>query len=155
MTLRLSVNLNVHHGHSMVKILRPSYQYICSKLISMTAIKSDKSSKPEYDLPTPVDPEVQFVNVPTKNLGVTSVDHIRASYTDENPTGSRVAFTIHGAPGKCLRLHVSLLYSMLVMVVNSRYLLLYFLAHCYDIRRGCFSVAVSINSINQDATVLV
>ena len=100
MALRLSANLKIQHGDSVIKVARHGYQFICSKLISMTANKSNKDSQHEYDLPTPADPEVQFVKVPTKNLGVTSVDYIEASYTDENPEGSRVAFTIHGSPGK-------------------------------------------------------
>lgn len=100
MTFKLSINLKAQYMESMVKIARPNYQYFCNKLISMTAFKFNKSKKLKFDLPTPIDPEVQFVNVPSKNLGVTSVDHIRASYTDENPKGSLIAITVHGAPGK-------------------------------------------------------
>ena len=104
MIARLSGNLKAQHSEPMVKITRPGYQYFCSKLISMTTFKSDKSSQSQFNLPKPTDPEIQFVDVPTENLGVTSVDHIRASYTDQNPKGFPVAFTVHGTPGKsCLK----------------------------------------------------
>ena len=99
MNLRLLVYLRAEHGDSVVKIARPCYQFIGSKLFSTTALKYDKKSIREDDLSTASDPDVQFVNVPTKNLSVSSVDHIRAAYTDENPQASRIALMVHGAPG--------------------------------------------------------
>ncbi|EDV19611.1 uncharacterized protein TRIADDRAFT_61960 [Trichoplax adhaerens] len=53
----------------------------------------------KYDLPTPSDPEVKYTQVSTQNMGITSVRHFKASYTDENPTGSRIIIAMHGCPG--------------------------------------------------------
>ena len=72
-----------------------------NKLISKS-VSDSPAAKPQFDLPIPFDPEVKFVNVQVENLGVASVDHIRAGYTDENPNGSPTVITVHGCPGKSL-----------------------------------------------------
>ncbi|EDV28634.1 uncharacterized protein TRIADDRAFT_51750 [Trichoplax adhaerens] len=69
-------------------------QFNAKHLVGLAATKSQN-----FDLPTPFDPEVKFVDVETGNLNVSSVDHIRAGYTDENPNGSPTVITVHGCPG--------------------------------------------------------
>ncbi|EDV28635.1 uncharacterized protein TRIADDRAFT_51751 [Trichoplax adhaerens] len=69
-------------------------------LVGSAATHNRSATKsPIFDLPAPFDPEVKFVNVETDNLNVSSVDHIRAGYTDENPNGSPTVIAVHGCPG--------------------------------------------------------
>ncbi|EDV28636.1 uncharacterized protein TRIADDRAFT_51752 [Trichoplax adhaerens] len=100
---RLRVPASVRDGyshlqHGLIRKASPIHQ--CVRHISIDACRwNPEDRRGQIDLPTPIDPEVQYVNVQTKNLGVTSVDYIKASYTDENPTGSAIAIAVHGSPG--------------------------------------------------------
>lgn len=63
---------------------------------------SASNRKTKFDLSEPSDPPINYINVSTKMMNVDSVDHLKAAYTDENPTASRAILAVHGFPGNCL-----------------------------------------------------